>query len=145
MTVSNTKELMEHIGCPVEIAYYGDRDDPESVTIECLKCNQVLVEFGRDQDQQSQLNTAEAFIKMAEEIEQQAAEWKKKYNNNGYQTAIHVWFENSNEFYSFSDAYNALGAYFKAIVDHGYARLAMELDLELTGDPDEEETLFQYG
>ena len=45
MSVHNKQELLEHCGHEIEIAYYGTYDDPVSVTIECLTCGTVLVDF----------------------------------------------------------------------------------------------------
>ncbi len=44
MTVKTTKELLEHLGHDIEVAYYGKKDDPHSVTIECATCYTVLFE-----------------------------------------------------------------------------------------------------
>lgn len=43
------KNLMEHYGHNIEVAYYGDFNDPDSVTIECLDCYEVLAE-GEDNE-----------------------------------------------------------------------------------------------
>jgi hypothetical protein len=37
------KKLLEHLGHDIEIATYGDRNDPRDVTVECLDCCAVVV------------------------------------------------------------------------------------------------------
>ena len=45
MTIaSDKKELMYHLGHKIVIAFYGDEENPESVTVECETCNVVLYE-----------------------------------------------------------------------------------------------------
>ena len=41
-------ELLEHAKHNVEIAWYGDKSDPVSVTLECMDCNQVLIHLRND-------------------------------------------------------------------------------------------------
>jgi hypothetical protein len=36
---------MEHLGHKIELAFYGRQDSPESVTLECTDCCEVLVAF----------------------------------------------------------------------------------------------------
>ena len=38
--------LFEHKGHKVEIATYGDRKNPADVCLECLTCNEVLLDSG---------------------------------------------------------------------------------------------------
>ena len=47
MSVANRKELLEHLGHDVEVASYNDG---ESVTVECLTCNEVLYEESEEID-----------------------------------------------------------------------------------------------
>lgn len=42
MSVSTFKELMNHVGHDVVVAYYGVN---ENVAIKCLNCNEVLMDF----------------------------------------------------------------------------------------------------
>jgi hypothetical protein len=44
MSVENHKELLSHRGHEIVIAWYGDKEDPSSVTIECERCGMVLLE-----------------------------------------------------------------------------------------------------
>jgi hypothetical protein len=45
MSIKDTQELLDHANCKVEIAYYGNRLDPHSITLECMECGTVLLEF----------------------------------------------------------------------------------------------------
>lgn len=47
MSVSTRAELLAHWGHALNVAYYGSYDDPESVTIECMDCREVLVDFDK--------------------------------------------------------------------------------------------------
>lgn len=38
---------MRHVGHEVEIACYGDREAPQNVAVECITCNEVLVDYDR--------------------------------------------------------------------------------------------------
>ena len=38
----------EHIGHRIELAYYGDRNNPANIAIECIDCNTVLVDADND-------------------------------------------------------------------------------------------------
>ena len=38
--------LMEHKGHKVEIAWYGDEDDPDSVTLEDMDTNEIILDAG---------------------------------------------------------------------------------------------------
>jgi hypothetical protein len=44
MTISNFKEAKKHLGHKIEIVMYGD----ENISIECMKCNEVLIEFEKE-------------------------------------------------------------------------------------------------
>jgi hypothetical protein len=48
MSIRTMKEAVEHFGHHIDIAWYGPVDDPISVTIECLDCSAVLVEFSTE-------------------------------------------------------------------------------------------------
>ena len=43
----NAEMVLDHVGHKVAVVYYGDRDDPQNVSIECEDCNTVLVDFDR--------------------------------------------------------------------------------------------------
>lgn len=58
MSVSNKKELLNHLGHEIEVAYYGNEEDPASVTIECLDCCEVLVCFEDEEDTEQGPQTA---------------------------------------------------------------------------------------
>ncbi len=36
--------LLEHVGHKIEVAYYGNRENPHSVTVECDDCKEVLLD-----------------------------------------------------------------------------------------------------
>jgi len=42
MSVTTAQELLEHYGHKIVVMYYGHKDDPVSVTIECETCSTVL-------------------------------------------------------------------------------------------------------
>lgn len=44
-------KLLAHVGHHVTCVYYGDKDDPADVCIECEDCNEVLVS-GEDFDEE---------------------------------------------------------------------------------------------
>lgn len=48
MAVQNYKELKGHIKHKIVCTYYGDKEEPENVAIECLTCNEVLVDYDKD-------------------------------------------------------------------------------------------------
>lgn len=37
-------ELKKHIGHDVEIVYYGDKDNPENISLECNDCGEVILD-----------------------------------------------------------------------------------------------------
>lgn len=46
MSVINFEQLKEHVGHKLEIAVYGN---PQvNATIECLRCNEVLLSFDKE-------------------------------------------------------------------------------------------------
>jgi hypothetical protein len=48
MQVSGAADMvLDHVGHKVAVVYYGDRDDPQNVSIECEDCCVVLVDFDR--------------------------------------------------------------------------------------------------
>lgn len=38
--------LFQHWGHHVEISFYGDADNPADICLECMDCNEVLVDAG---------------------------------------------------------------------------------------------------
>lgn len=51
---ADREDVMAHFGHKLEVAYYGDKTDPHSITIECLTCGEVLIdteEFDEDEDE----------------------------------------------------------------------------------------------
>ena len=36
--------LKDHIGHNVAVVYYGDPDDPADICLECLDCNEVILD-----------------------------------------------------------------------------------------------------
>ena len=42
--------LKEHIGHNVEIVYYGDKDSPVDICLECTDCNEVILDAEDDED-----------------------------------------------------------------------------------------------
>lgn len=44
LAVVDKEALLDHYGHEIEIAVYGDEDNPYSVTIECMYCNEVLID-----------------------------------------------------------------------------------------------------
>lgn len=48
-------KLRPHIGHEIVIVYYGDRDDPHDICVECEDCNEVLVsaEDYEEEDEQA--------------------------------------------------------------------------------------------
>lgn len=41
------ERIREHLSHRIEIAYYGDANDPENMAIECLDCDTVIVSENR--------------------------------------------------------------------------------------------------
>jgi hypothetical protein len=50
MSVSNFKDLMVHVGHDVVVTYYGLATEPANVAIECMDCNEVLLDFDNDEE-----------------------------------------------------------------------------------------------
>ena len=46
MGVTSFEELMNHLGHDIEIVMYGN--PPINVAIECLTCNEVLIDFDKE-------------------------------------------------------------------------------------------------
>ena len=47
-TYDEIKDLLEHMDHDTKVVYYGDREDPVSVTLECMDCGCILVHFRND-------------------------------------------------------------------------------------------------
>ena len=45
MSVSNFKELLAHVGHNIECVTYGNNDDIVNVSLECVDCDEVLLDF----------------------------------------------------------------------------------------------------
>ena len=51
MSVSNFSELENHIGHDVKVVFYADdKGNRYNVAIECYDCNEVLLDFDRDEE-----------------------------------------------------------------------------------------------
>jgi len=46
MSVNNFKELYGHIGHKIEVVTYGN--PAQNVAIECINCNEVLIDFDKE-------------------------------------------------------------------------------------------------
>jgi hypothetical protein len=50
MSVSNFEDLLRHTGHPVQVQNYIDNDgNVINCSIECIECNEVLINFDKDQ------------------------------------------------------------------------------------------------
>lgn len=45
------EELLPHMGHRIIIVFYGNKDAPVDIAIECGRCNQVLIDFTQDEIQ----------------------------------------------------------------------------------------------
>lgn len=50
MAVHSYNDLKAHWGHTIQLVCYGDVDDPDNVAIECITCNEVLVDFDKPND-----------------------------------------------------------------------------------------------
>ena len=50
MSSWNYTELKRHIGHLIGCVYYGDKDDPANVAIECETCNEVILDYDNDEE-----------------------------------------------------------------------------------------------
>ncbi len=58
MGAHNYEELKRHIGHDIVCTYYGpDAEDPVNVAIECEECNEVLLDYDREEDEGDGINT----------------------------------------------------------------------------------------
>lgn len=48
MSVSNFKELLAHVGHNIECVTYGNDDDIVNVSLECVDCDEVLLDIDND-------------------------------------------------------------------------------------------------
>ena len=48
MAIYSYHELKNHIGHDVEVAAYGDSDNPENVAVECMDCHTVIMDYDRE-------------------------------------------------------------------------------------------------
>lgn len=47
-------KILKHMGHPIECVYYGESDCPANVAVECLLCNEVIVDCDADGDADQQ-------------------------------------------------------------------------------------------
>lgn len=45
VTMPSAEDLLAHLGHYIEVAYYGTREDPANVALECTTCYVVLMDF----------------------------------------------------------------------------------------------------
>src|SRR5512137_1421535 len=74
MSVSTYKELLEHKDCQLVLAFYGDKEDPHNVAIECDDCCEVLYsqnnpEMGDDEEEYRKQAGGATFEKLAKHID----------------------------------------------------------------------------
>lgn len=50
MSAITKQDLLDHSGHSLSIYTYGDRKNPQSVTIECDECNTVLMSIDEDDE-----------------------------------------------------------------------------------------------
>lgn len=50
MSVYNFETLRDHMGHNIEVALYGD----QNIAIECVTCNEVLIDFDSDPDEETE-------------------------------------------------------------------------------------------
>lgn len=51
MSADSYKELKRHLGHKIVcVAYGGDGEEPWNVSIECEDCNEVLLDYDREED-----------------------------------------------------------------------------------------------
>ncbi len=51
MSVNNFEELKRHYGHTIELVLYGEKDNPSNIAIECVDCNEVILDFNKDEEQ----------------------------------------------------------------------------------------------
>ena len=52
MSATTKQDLLDHSGHSLSIYLYGDKNDPQSVTIECDDCSTVLMSIDEDDEPQ---------------------------------------------------------------------------------------------
>ena len=50
MGVYDYKPLKAHVGHKIVCLSYGDENDPVNVTIECEDCDEVLIDYNKDDE-----------------------------------------------------------------------------------------------
>lgn len=50
MSAFNYNELKRHIGHDIVCVSYGDPNDPVNVAVECETCNEVLLDYDKEED-----------------------------------------------------------------------------------------------
>ena len=51
MTVSSYGDLKPHINHHVVCTYYGERISPNNVTVECVDCGEILMDFNNPKEE----------------------------------------------------------------------------------------------
>ena len=41
-------KLKEHLGHKITVVWYGEKSDPVNISVECEDCNEVLVDYDRE-------------------------------------------------------------------------------------------------
>lgn len=49
MSANSYDDLARHVGHEVEVVFYGTEDEADNVSCECLTCNEVIVDFDREE------------------------------------------------------------------------------------------------
>jgi hypothetical protein len=52
MGAHSFKDLVAHVGHNVQVVLYGPQDDPVNVAVECEDCNEVLMDFDAETDEE---------------------------------------------------------------------------------------------
>lgn len=63
------KKLLQHVGHNIEIAVYGDGINIYDVCIECVDCNEVLIDCNYDEDDEEEYDRDSRFPPGYAEIE----------------------------------------------------------------------------
>ncbi len=69
MSVSNFLDLLPHVGHEIKVVTYGGKGiHAANVAIECMDCNEVLVDFDKNPDRKVQVieYTADGVLEMLE-------------------------------------------------------------------------------
>jgi hypothetical protein len=47
MSATRYEDLKAHIGHKICIVWYGNREEPDNIAVECETCNEVLLDFDK--------------------------------------------------------------------------------------------------